>query len=217
MAATKAKVSERNGAAVPEIGITIPEPRIETIHVPIVGTTPLVVHAWGQKAKRLMLDKQQKKAKAPREVKNPEQDYRDSRYISDEGWDGVPAAGFKSALVGACRAVDDLPMTLAKRMCFVLADGRSTKQNVELVRIIGEPRMREDMVRLESGVADIRYRAEYVEWSATLRIEFNAGVISAEQIVNLCDLAGYSEGCCEWRPSSPKSASGSCGRWRVKR
>lgn len=212
-----AKAAKAKAAPQAESAIVIPPPNIQVIKVPIVGTTPLVVHAWSVKARRMMLEKQMKKAAGPKEAKDPEADYQSSRYVADAGWDGVPAAGFKAAMVGACRAVDDLPMTVAKRMAFVLADGRSTAQNVDLVRIHGEPRMREDMVRLESGVADIRFRAEYPDWSAVLTVEFNAGIISAEQVVNLLSLAGYSEGVCEWRPSAPKSSSGSCGRWQVKR
>jgi hypothetical protein len=195
--------------------LEIAPPKINQVKVEIVGTTPLIVHAWSVKAKQMMLEKQMGKAHKKKEPKDPIADYEASRYISDEGWDGVPAVAFKAAFVGACRSVDGLAMTLAKRLFRVLADGRSSQQNVELVRIFGEPRMREDMVRLESGVADIRYRAEYPEWSAILDVEFNAAVISATQLVNLIALAGYSEGICEWRPSAPKSATGSYGCWKT--
>lgn len=30
---------------------------LETVEITIVGTTPLIVHAWSEKAKRMMLDK----------------------------------------------------------------------------------------------------------------------------------------------------------------
>lgn len=84
-----------------------------------------------------------------------------------------------------------------------------------LIEIHGEPRMREDMVRLETGVADLWYRAEYPEWSAALRISYNANMLSLEQLVNLVNAAGFG-GVGEWRPSAPKSASGSYGCFRVK-
>lgn len=195
--------------------IVIPAPQIQRIEVPIIGISPLIVHAWSEKAKKMMLEKQQKKATGAKEAKDPHADFMASRYISEEGWDGVPAGGFKAAVVGACRAVSGLPMTLAKRMCFVISDGTTANGSQQLVRIEGEPRMCQHMVRLESGVADIRFRAEFVEWSAKLKLEFNSGIISAEQLVNLISHAGYSEGICEWRPSAPQSATGECGRWRV--
>lgn len=196
--------------------INIPRPRIEEISIPIIGTEPLIVHAWSQKVKQAMLDKQMKKPVASKEAKDPQRDFEDSRYIADEGWDGFTAVGFKASLVGACRQVEGLPMTLAKRLLFVQADGRSTLHSSGLVRIHGEPRMRQDMVRLDTGVADIRFRAEYFPWKATLTIRFNAGVISAEQVTHLVILAGMSEGVGEWRPSSPKSATGNYGLWEIE-
>ena len=48
-------------------------------------------------------------------------------------------------------------------------------------------------------------------------VEINAGILSVEQVINLCDLAGQTEGVGEWRPSSPKSATGVYGRWSVAR
>jgi hypothetical protein len=84
----------------------------------------------------------------------------------------------------------------------------------EFVPIIGEPRMREDMVRLETGVADIRYRPGFPEWSAVLPITFNASLLSVKSLIHLVDGAGQG-GVGEWRPSAPKSASGSYGTFRV--
>lgn len=221
--ATKTKTPQNNGAPAGTSAVTggvfmIPRPNIQRIVVPIVGTTSLIVHAWSEKAKKQMRDKQTQKAKGPREAKDPQAEYQASLYVADAGWYGAPAAGFKAACVGACRLVDGLPMTLARRLLYIKADGRSTKQsNIELVRIQGEPEMREDFVRLDSGSADIRYRGEFREWEAELLVEFNGSMISAEQVVNLIAIAGYSEGVCEWRTSSPHSDTGDHGKWEVKK
>lgn len=195
--------------------LVIPEIRCEVIQIPVHGISPLIVHAWSDKAKRMMLDKQMKKARAVREPKNPEEDYHACRYISDEGWDGVPVGAFKAAMVGAARHVPDLHMTIAKRSIFVHQDGYSTQKGQRLVRIDGEPSMLESMVRLETGVADIRHQAQYIEWSAVVTVEFLTSTFSAEMVVQLCEIAGWSEGICEHRPSAPKSCTGDNGRWEV--
>ncbi len=199
------------------VSIVIERIQPKIIEVEIVGITPLLVCAWSHKAKKQMLDKQMKKATRGKEAKNPEEDYRAGLYTSTEGWTGIPAGGVKGCLVGACRAVDGLPMTLAKRMMFVRAQGH-TKEGQDLVRVFGEHRMHEAMVRIDNGgTADIRFRPIYPQWSCKLEIEFLASVISAEQICNLVELAGFIEGLCEHRPGAPKSNTGNNGRFQIRR
>lgn len=193
--------------------IVIPKPKIRTVQIPIVGTTPLIMHKWSEKAIQMIKDKQGKKASGPKAAKDPEAEYNGARYVSVDGWDGVQAVAFKAAMVGACRQTDKaISMTLAQRLFFIVADGVDDRDN-GLIRIIGEPKMHEAMVRVGMGVADIRYRPIYSPWSATLTVRFNAGMISDEQLFNLVQLAGLSEGVGEWRPSAPKSATGTYGCW----
>lgn len=61
------------------------------------------------------------------------------------------------------------------------------------------PSIREDMVRVGMGVADIRYRGMFENWSAVIPIKYNAGVVSLEQLVNLFNLGGFACGLGEWR------------------
>ena len=63
--------------------------------------------------------------------------------------------------------------------------------------------MREDMVQIGgmSKVADIRYRPEFKTWSTTLTIRYNRNAITPEQIANLLNYGGFSNGVGEWRPS----------------
>jgi len=76
--------------------------------------------------------------------------------------------------------------------------------------INGEPGMREDMVRVGMGTADIRYRAEYRDWSALIRVEFVPSVIDLGSVVALID-AGGTNGIGEWRPEK----NGSYGTYEV--
>jgi hypothetical protein len=79
----------------------------------------------------------------------------------------------------------------------------------ELIKIEGEPQMREDMVRVGMGKPDIRYRGEFMPWTVDLPILYNARVISDEQLANLIVTAGFSVGVGEWRPEK----DGSYGMW----
>lgn len=173
--------------------IEINKPDLRIVQLRIFGKSPLICHRWSEKARKEMLAKQTGKTKV-KEFKNPEEDYRQSLYElpSEDGY-GFPAVAFKNAMVRAATSLD-LTMVQARQMFFVIAD------EGDLVRIEGEPRMREDMVRLNGKTADIRYRGEFREWSATLSIQYNARLVSDEQVANLVQLAGFSVGVGEWRP-----------------
>ena len=194
------------------------------IELRIKGTSPLLVHNWEEKAIKMIYDKQVGSAKKVREKKIPEEQFLGSRYVSSEGWDGVPAGGVKGCLVGACRAYDDLVMTQMRRFIWVLGDGVEERKPAwdgaistgrDLVRIHGTAEPFESMVRIASGVADIRYRAIYREWSMLLRIGFIANKFTPDQVVNLVQMAGVVEGLCEHRPGSPKSNTGNFGTFEV--
>ncbi len=104
MAETTTK-ARTNGAVVTEdeIGqVQIRRIASRTILVPIVGTAPLILHAFSAKAKQKMLDDMQGK-RSPKEPKVPEAEYERAFYRLDDGVPGFPAVGFKSATVGAAR------------------------------------------------------------------------------------------------------------------
>ena len=166
--------------------------RIERINLEIEGDSALIVHAWSAKAKKEMLDKQMKKAKTAKDAKDPQRDYEEAFYRLPDGKPGFPTIAFKQAAVSAGgRFSDGLKMTELRGAFFI--DG-------ELAEIKGEPNMREDMVRVGMGTADIRYRPEFKTWRVTLPIKYNADKISLEQLVNLFNLAGFGVGVGEWRP-----------------
>ena len=133
-----------------------------------------------------------KKAKTAKDAKDPQRDYEEAFYRLPDGKPGFPTIAFKQAAVSAGgRFSDGLKMTELRGAFFI--DG-------ELAEINGEPSMREDMVRVGMGTADIRYRPEFKAWKVTLPIKYNADKISLEQLVNLFNLAGFGVGVGEWRP-----------------
>jgi len=178
--------------------IVIPAIDLRTIEIKLIGDSPLIVHAWSEKAKAMIRDKQQKKARQAREIRDPQKEFEDSLYPipGKEDTYGFPTRGIKSAAVDACSHVADITKVTARGAFHI--DG-------ELVTIIGEPHLREDMVRVGMGTADLRYRGEFSEWSMVFSVRYNASVMSAEQIVNLFNLAGFAIGIGEWRPAKDGS------------
>ncbi len=183
--------------------ISIPKIKIDKLQLTIVGDSPLICHAWSSKAKQQMLDKQMKRAKAAKEAKDPEQDFKDSLYPHSGGGYGFPAVAFKNAAVDACSHVDGVTKVKARGAFHIVGD---------MVKIEGEPRPREDMVRIGMGTADIRYRGEFPQWECKLTIRHNSNVLSAEQIANLFNTAGFGIGVGEWRPQR----DGSFGMFHVE-
>lgn len=175
---------------------------VRRISVTIKGDSPLITHAWSKKAKQMMLDKQMKRGTQAKEAKDPERDYEESIYRLDDGRCGFPAVGVKASAIRG-----------AKALGMVMADTRAAFHiEGDLLPIKGDPRPREDMVRVGMGTADIRYRAEFPDWSIDLPITYNARIVSAEQIVAMLDAGGFGTGIGEWRPEK----DGQFGRFHVK-
>lgn len=191
-----------------ELKVSIPKLNIETLSVTIKGKTPLIYNKWSEKAKQQIRDKQQKKANKGREARKPEVEYENSFYKDTEGRIAFPALCLKQAMVDATRNVAGLHMTLIRGAVFVHGD----KDGLIPVEY-KERLMREDMVRLGGmgNPADLRYRGQLNDWSMKLTIEYNADVLSAEQVVSLLNLAGFACGLGEWRPER----NGTSGRFEV--
>lgn len=187
------------------LNVIIPEIKQETLVIKVVGDSPLIEHKWSEKAKKQILDKQTKKATTGKDAKDPWMDFCESLYWLtpmperptpedvEKAKFGFPSIAFKAAAIDAGYQQGYLAKKTTARGAFFIVG--------EMVEIQGTPSMREDMVKIGMGVADIRYRGEFKEWSAVLTIRYNPNVLSAEQIVNLINLGGFSNGVGEWRMS----------------
>jgi len=206
--------------------VTINEIELEHFDLTIRGTSPLIVHAWSEKARRELFDAQTKnKTGAKHEVKVPTNDFMDSLYwltekprhgadeeeaqeiwekaVADGAKFGFPVTGIKQAIIrgqknGGVGAV----MTDLRGSMYL--SGSTEAANADMAEIVGPtPLIREDMVRVGgmSKGADIRYRAEFVEWEIPMRLTYiKDGLYSLNQILNMIDYGGFCCGIGEWRP-----------------
>lgn len=182
------------------VSVEVMDFSIRQVTIPIVGISPLIIHAWSEKSKKMIADKQAGKAKNKKhEIRNPDDDYVNAKHFLKDGSEGIPAAAIKAAMIRGAKMVG-MVMKDTQAAFFVNADCEET----QLVRIEGESRMRTDMVRVGMGAADIRYRPEYPEWSCELNIDFNEGLISIDQLHQIVKAAGYGNGLGEMRPEKGK-------------
>jgi hypothetical protein len=205
--ATKAKVV-----------VEITPPNFKSVTLMVEGTAPLMLHKFSEKMRKQIEEKQTSKDKTnkKREPKDYAAEFNAARYVSRQKWDGIPAAAFRAAMISACRTIDGLPMTRAKGAFFIKAQGNDGIDGTPLVRIIGDAKHDTRPVRLESGVADMRNRPRYDDWHCDIVIEFDADMMSANDIANLLARAGAQVGVGELRPQGPNSYGGDFGTWIVK-
>ena len=188
---------------------------IQKTTIRVVGDTPLIMHAWSEKAKREILDKQMKKTKAAaKQAKSPVEDFIRSMYwlegfpeeMSEDSFEeairngsrfGFPVTAFKQAAISAAYRMGWTKDKMSMRGAFFI-DG-DENQMVEIFSDV--PVIREDMVKVGMGTADIRFRGEFRNWYAELTISYNKnGQYSLEQIINIINAGGYVCGIGEWRP-----------------
>ncbi|MEI7636366.1 MAG: hypothetical protein WCJ37_03620 [Syntrophus sp. (in: bacteria)] len=191
-----AKKKEGNGSTATE-GIK----NIDLILRGMPGT-PLVIHAFAEKAKQEIRDKQQKKAKKIHEERKPLEESEAAKYIDEEKRECAPITAIKKAIISAATAFDDITKVGLRQAIFVSAK-TGPGLLVPIEKHDGSPAvgiMREDAVTIGINTRGLAYRPEYKEWQLRVNIEYNPRIVSEEQILALVDQAGWGVGICEGRP-----------------
>jgi hypothetical protein len=214
-----ARLKEKTAAAEKSVAITLKKDILSQMPLLLVGTMPLIVHAWSEKARKAMRDKHMKNAIEPREAKVPVDEFEAAKYKSPLGWEGVPAHGLKGCFTEGARFVGgskQMNMTVLKGALRVLAD--CPQSNPLRLYSPNDPTMREDLVSIGGGMSetvDLRYRPEYWPWALKVTVQYPTSMFSKDQIGDLIRAAGAFNGFCEWRPGSPKSVTGSFGTFEI--
>ena len=200
---------------------------INRIPIRIVGDTPLLVHAWSAKAKKMILDAQTGKNKTKAKAKkDPFDDFINSmnwleghpeistpeafaEAVHNGARWGFPVGAIKMAANSAAYRLGWTKSKMELRGAYFLksADGNMAEIKGSI------PTIREDMVRVGMGVADIRYRAEFKEWYMDFELEWSeTGILTGEQIINCINAGGFAVGIGEWRPEH----DGELGRFHIE-
>lgn len=221
-----------------EVKIEIKPIKVETAQITLVGDTPLIVHAWSEKAKKEMLDAQQKekKDKKAKEKRDPFAEFVNALYWltpkpeepTQEAFEqavaagakfGFPIAAIKQAALAACYRAGIIPNQAGMKSVFFLnaVSGVNPMTGSELAEIETDepPRFREDMVKIGGiqKVADLRYRPEFRNWKIRLKISLiDVGTFDMQSVINAINMGGFMNGIGEWR----MDRDGDFGRYHVE-
>lgn len=186
------------------------KPAIKYASFWIVGDTPLITHAWSEKAKKEMLGKQIKVVRAAREARDPEGDFQNSLYEMRPGEYGFPVTGVKNALLSVSHKDRGIARTAVMSALFLRHEMVRLRPAVTdaicdlpLIRIwSGPPLMREDMVKIGQGLnktASLAYRGQFFPWAMRIDAKFNPEILTPDALAFLVTESGMSCGLGEWR------------------
>lgn len=203
---------KKNGRATTVANVSIPALDYRTVSFRLRGTAPYVQNKFPAKVREEMRLTQEAGSTATKGKKRAPKDfeaaYNAATHFSQEGWCGIPATAFRNAMISACKIVG-FHMTKGKISVFVEADGYDPDDGTPLVRFEkGERQYHETAVRVGMGVADIRARPMWpAGWELMLRVKYDAGLFTLDDITNLLVRAGIQVGVGEGRNDS-KSSNG---------
>ena len=149
---------------------------IEHRQIAIVGDTPLIVHAWSEKAKKEMLEKQQKKTKTSgKAIRDPFAEFMNALYwitekpaedteeafaeaVMNGAKFGFPVTAIKQAAQSTLYRLGAISNQMVMRGAFFI-EGVGDLQLGEIITPY-PPECREDMVKIGgiSKTSDLRYR-----------------------------------------------------------
>lgn len=171
----------------------------------IKGTSPLIYHRMGEKAKRELLFPKKKTAadKAANIKHNPIEEYRDTVYRSKqpETLLMAPSIWFKAAISNAALDIPGATKAQMGRLVWVMGDE---------VPIYGKPELLMSVVKSAdmNRTPDIRTRAILREWACHINVQFIKPNISSQSVINLLAAAGVITGVGDYRQQKGKSGYG---------
>jgi hypothetical protein len=188
----------------------------------LVGQSPLICHAWSEKAKREMLAKMVKAVKMSKEERRPDEEFTSSLYDMGGGNYGFPVTAVKKAILSI--AHKDKGIAKTSVMAGLWLDFQIIQQrpalagalcDMPIVRIHGsKPQMREDMVRIKGrggSTANFAYRAQFSQWAMCLSGKLDPEQVPIEVLSWLIEGAGMATGLGDWR----NEKSGVFGAFRL--
>lgn len=133
-----------------------------------------------------------------KKLRNEKEEYESCFYKTDKGKYGIPVRAFMGSILDAAVSLN-IAKTQIKRAIRIIGDVYELKYK--------KINKRADVTKRSGRTSspNIAYRPEFVGWSCEMYIEFDENQITADQIINLVNQAGFTSGVGDWRPSAPKT------------
>lgn len=205
--------------------VTIKPIREETTVIRLIGDTPLIVHKWDEKMKRMLPAGKAaygssditEKAEHPGMyesfinsmywIKGKPSEYTEEAFMNaleNGAVFGFRVESFKQAAIDAAYTKKWIPNKKGVKGLFFIEPDAVDEEGYQLVKLQGDwPVMREDVVIL-SGISrtpDLRWRGQFTNWFVDLRIRYDAdGVYTLQDIINMLNAGGHYNGVGEYRP-----------------
>lgn len=190
--------------------IEVQEIRMREIRACIVGTSPLIMHRFSQKAWQELLLPKRKANRAAREQSlkhDPVKEFRGALYLNR---DSTRPARFHlpSGMIGKAIAAAAIDMPGAAKATIA----RLTRVVDVQIDLYGIPNLHMAMVRSSdmARTPDVRTRPIFPQWAAQVGIEYVSSIIDERTISNLLGASGTIVGIGDWRPQ--KGGSYGCFR-----
>ena len=189
-----------------QTSVQLQELQKEKIVVEIIGLTPLMMEKMDMDVvERYNLKKGKKLSE--KDDKLEEEKYDAKKHFTDDGKLGFPSTGFLKGMVEVAPYIDGM-------------DKKRVRGSVRIMQDIIPIKFREEVKDVKwgktSGISKAPrkiIRPKFVEWSCKLEIIYNSTNLSAEQVINLLNWAGFQMGVGGFRPEH----SGTFGQYEVKR
>lgn len=205
--------------------VTIKPIREETTVIRLIGDTPLIVHKWDEKMKRMLPAGKAaygssditEKAEHPGMwesfinsmywIKGKPEEYTEEAFLAalNNGAEfGFRVESFKQAAIDAAYTKKWIPNKKGVKGLFFIEPDAVDDEGYQLVKVQGDwPVMREDVVILSgmSRTPDLRWRGQFTHWYVDLKVRYDAdGIYTLQDIINMLNAGGHYNGVGEYRP-----------------
>lgn len=187
--------------------IVITEVTQKTARFWIVGTTPIILNALSDEAKKELLYPGGPKSKAEKASKpkhDPIAEFRASIHQIKDGKAptliAIPAVAPKLAMAAAAMDVGNSSKSQIGRLTYVVGD---------LIGVYGLPKIFMKWVRPNNAAPDIRTRCIIEFWAAMVEIRFLSPPLKEQAVASLFTAGGFINGVGDWRSQKGKGNYGS--------